>query len=180
MRAAREGLPGVPDPVDGRIDRDPSGANAAAADPCQRHADQRSGAGAGQVVQPLARIRLPDLRGGYAGYFRADGSTAPIRDDRAGPRPVRAGAVRARLEGDDGCRNPAGNRLAGPIVALIARPFHASVTLAPKMAPSSPADGLVFATILGLGSNYQMRAFSYGKPDSTSRKMLQRNPPGLR
>src|SRR5260370_14492773 len=148
MRAAREGLPGVPDPLDGRLDRDPSGANAAAADPCQRHADQRSGAGAGQVVQPLARIRLPDLRGGYAGYFRAHGNTAPIRDDRAAPRPVRAGAVLARLEGDDGCRHPARNRRASPIVALIPRPFHASVTLAPKMAPSSPAAGPLFAPIL--------------------------------
>src|SRR3981081_3383148 len=58
MRAARQGLPGVPNPVDGRIDRDPSGANATAADPCQRHPDQRPGTGAGQVVQPAARIRL--------------------------------------------------------------------------------------------------------------------------
>src|ERR1035437_6014913 len=77
MRAARQGLSGVPDPFDGRIDRDPSGANAAAADPCQRDADQRSGAGAGQMVQPLTRIRLPDLRRGDPGYFRASTSRSP-------------------------------------------------------------------------------------------------------
>src|ERR1019366_10272105 len=96
-----------------------SGANAAAADPCQRDADQRPGAGAGQMVQPLARIRLPDLRRGDPGYLRAHGNIAPVRDDRAAPRPVRAGPVRTRLEGDDGCGNLAGNRLAGTVVALI-------------------------------------------------------------
>ena len=30
--------------------------------PCQRHPDQRAGAGAGQMVQPAAWFRLPDLR----------------------------------------------------------------------------------------------------------------------
>ena len=38
MRAARQGLPGVPHRLDGRVDRDPSGADAAAADPCHGHA----------------------------------------------------------------------------------------------------------------------------------------------
>ena len=36
-----QGLSGVPHRLDGRVHRDPSGADAAAADPCQRHADQR-------------------------------------------------------------------------------------------------------------------------------------------
>src|SRR5580692_6281741 len=118
MRAARQGVSGVPHPLDGRIYRDPSGANAAAADSCQRHPDQRPGAGAGQMVQPAARIRLFDLRRGDAGYFRAHGNTAPLRDDRAAPRPVRAGAVRTWFQGNDGRRNSAGKRLAGFVVAL--------------------------------------------------------------
>ena len=44
MRPARQGLPGVPGGFDGRVHRDPPGADAAAADPCQRHPDQRAGA----------------------------------------------------------------------------------------------------------------------------------------
>src|SRR4030088_414685 len=133
MRAARQGLPGVPNLVDGRIDRDPSGANATAADPCQRHPDQRPGAGAGQVVQPAARIRLPDLRGGDAGYFRAHGNPAPVRDDRAAPRPVRAGPVRPGFKGEEGCQNPAEKRLAGTVVAL------APASLSPANRTKPPA-----------------------------------------
>src|SRR6266404_8764812 len=153
MRAARQGLSGVPHPLDGRINRDPSGADAAVADPCQRYPDQRSGTGAGQMVQPLARFRLPDLRGGYAGYLRAHGDLAPLRDDRVAPRPVRAGAVRARLQGNDGRRNSAGERLAGIVLALICARPHATVTRASKAALSSPANDLVFATITGIGSD---------------------------
>src|SRR6266403_838334 len=152
MCAARQGLSGVSHPLDGRINRDPSGANAAAADPCQRHPDQRPGTGAGEMVQPLTRIRLPDLRGGDAGYLRAHGNLAPLRDDRAAPRPVRAGAVRARLQGNDGRRNSAGERLAGIVLALICATPHATVTRASKAALSSPANDLVFATIIGTGS----------------------------
>src|SRR5258706_5164396 len=153
MRAARQGLSGVPHPLDGRINRHPSGADAAAEDPCQRHPDQRPGTGAGQMVQPLAWIRLPDLRGGYAGYLRAHGNPAPLRDDRAAPRPVRAGAVRARLQGNDGGRNSAGERLARIVLALICATLHATVTRAPKAALSSPANDLVFAEITGTGSD---------------------------
>ncbi len=36
------------------------GADAAAAHPCQCDADQRPGAGAGEMVQPLARLRILD------------------------------------------------------------------------------------------------------------------------
>src|SRR5436305_11313509 len=139
MRAARQGLSGVPHHLDGRVNRDPSAANAAAADPRQRYPDQRSGTGAGQMVQPLTRIWLPDLRGGYAGYLRAHGNLAPLRDDRAAPRPVRAGAVRTRLQGNDGRRNPAGERLAGIVLALICATPHATVTRAPIAALSGPA-----------------------------------------
>src|ERR1700687_3745255 len=153
MRAARQGLSGVPHPLDGRIDGDPSGADAAAADPRQRHPDPWSGTGAGQMLQPLTRIRLPDLRRGHAGHLRAHGNLAPLRDDGAAPRPVRAGAVRTRLQGHDGRRNPAGKRLAGTVLAVIVRSLHATVTRTPKMALSSPANGLVFLTIVGMGSN---------------------------
>src|SRR3979409_2170986 len=142
MRAACEGLSGVPDPFDGRIDGDPPGANAAAADPCQRHPDQRLGAGAGQVVQQAARIRLPDLRRGDAGYFRAHGNIAPVRYDRAAPWPVRAGAVRTRFQGYDGCRNPAGTSIAGSVLALSAPPPtlpNRDVSPAPKMASAGAA-----------------------------------------
>src|SRR3984893_17929578 len=121
MRAARQGLSGVSDPLDGRIDGDPSGTNAAGTDPCQRHADQRVGAGAGQMVQSAARIRLPDLRRGGSRYLRAYGTLAPLWNDRAAPRSICAGAVRTRVQGNDGCRNPAGNRLARTLVALVAR-----------------------------------------------------------
>src|SRR6266436_6441881 len=127
--------------------------DAAAKDPCQRHPDQWPGTGAGQMVQPVARIRLPDLRGGYPGHLRAHGNLAPLRDDRAAPRPVRAGAVRARLQGNDGRRDSAGERLAGIVLALICATPHATVTRAPKAALSSPANRLVLATITGVGSD---------------------------
>src|SRR6202011_3827252 len=121
---------------------------------------QRPGAGAGQVVQPLTRIRFPDLRRGDAGYLRAYGNIAPVRDDRVAPRPVRAGAVRTRFQGDDGCRNPAGKRLARTVVALVARPFDPYLTQMsarrPKMAPVSVAGSLVFDTIAGLGSRSRL------------------------
>src|SRR5712691_356896 len=139
MCAARLGLSALPHPLDGRINRDPSGADAAAADPCQRYPDQRSGTGAGQMVQPLTRIRLPDLRGGYAGYLRAHGNLAPLRDDRAAPRPVRAGAVRTRLQGNDGRRNSAGERLARIVLALIGATPHTTVARAPQASLSGPA-----------------------------------------
>src|SRR6185312_17148516 len=129
MRAAGEGLSGIPNPFDGRVDRDPSGADAAAADPCQRHPDQRTGAGAGEVVQSAARIRLPDLRGGDAGHLCPYGDLAPIRDDRVAPRSVRAGALWTRLQGNDGRRDPAGVRRARPVVPL-ATPFDITKLLA--------------------------------------------------
>ena len=100
----------------------------------------------------LRGFRLPDLRGGYAGYLRAHGNLAPLRDDRAAPRPVRAGAVRARLQGNDGRRNSARERLAGIVLALICATPHATVTRASKAALSSPANDLVFAGIIGVGS----------------------------
>src|SRR5215212_8002560 len=121
MRAARQGLPGVPHSLDGRFRRDPSGADAAAADTCQRHSDERSRAGAGQMVQQAAWFRLPDLRGGDTGYLRAHGDPAPLRNDGAAPRAICAGAVRTRFQGDDGRGDPAGRRFVRIVVALIAR-----------------------------------------------------------
>src|SRR5436190_9161142 len=118
MRAARQGLPGFPYRLDGRVDRDPPGADAAAADPRHGHRDLRAGAGAGQMVQPLARFRLSDLRRGYARYLRAYGNPATLRHDRAPPRPIRTGAVWAGFQGHDGSRNPSRDRAVGAVVAL--------------------------------------------------------------
>src|ERR1700732_3087993 len=70
------------------------------------------------MVQPPARIRLPDLWRGHAGHICTHGDVAPLRDDRVAPRPVRAGPVWARLQGHDGRRNPAGSRLARTFFAL--------------------------------------------------------------
>src|ERR1700675_3275247 len=188
MRPARQGLSGVPDPLAGRVHRDPSGADAAAADPCQRRPDQRSGAGAGQVVQPASRLRLPDLRRGDSGYFRPYGNPAPLRDDRTAPRPVRAGPVRTRLQGHDGGRNSAGNRLTGTVLALIAPPFQrASETETDRLAsknprtlriPQKPALGLDpgadtgFAN--GIRATYWLEACSSANRIPSSRKMLRR------
>ena len=55
---------------------------------------------------------------GTPGYLRAHGNAAPLRHDRTAPRPVCAGAVRARLQGHDGGRDSAGERIAGAVVAL--------------------------------------------------------------
>ncbi len=103
--ATPQGLAGVPRPVDGRVDRDPPGADAAAAHPCHGDADQRARARAGQMVQPAARVRLPDPRRGHARHLRAHGDAAPLRPRRAAARADRAGALRAGAEGPDGGRS---------------------------------------------------------------------------
>src|SRR6201986_1666018 len=121
MHAARQGLPGFPHRLDGRINRDPSGADAAAAHPCHGDPDLRPRAGAGQMVQPLARLRLPDLRRGYAGYLRAHGDAAPLRHDRAAPGTICAGPLWAGFQGHDGGGNPPRNRAVGAVLALSAR-----------------------------------------------------------
>ncbi len=43
-----------------------SGTDAAGANPCQRDGDERARARSGEMVQPLARLRLPDVRRGHA------------------------------------------------------------------------------------------------------------------
>src|SRR6516162_11275757 len=73
------------------------------------------------MVQPPARIRLPDLRGGDAGYLCPYGDAAPVRDDRTQARSVCPGAVRAGLQRHDGGRNSPGNRLARSVFALARR-----------------------------------------------------------
>ena len=40
----------------------------------------------GEVVQPAARLRLPDARGRHAGHLRPHGDAAPLRHDRAAAR----------------------------------------------------------------------------------------------
>ncbi len=69
--------------------------------------------------QPASRLRLPHLRRRHAGHFRAHGNPAPLRHDRAAPRPVRTGPVRTGFQGHDGRRNPARNRRTRTVVALI-------------------------------------------------------------
>src|SRR6516164_6403811 len=119
MRAAGEGLSGIPDRLDGRIHGDPPGPDVAAPDPCNGHSDQRSGASTGKMVQPPARLRLPDLRGRHPRHLRAYGNVASLRDDRTASRPVRVGTLRTRLQGHDGGRNPARDRLTRAFLALI-------------------------------------------------------------
>src|ERR1700761_2292039 len=118
MRAARKRLPGLPDSLDGRTDGNPSGADAAAANACQRHSDQRSRAGTGQVVQSAARLRFPEPRRGDTGYLRAHGDLAPFRNDRAASWSICDGPVRARLEGHDGGRDLSREWLACLVLAL--------------------------------------------------------------
>ena len=60
---------GIPHLFDGRVHSAASGANAAAAHPCDGGADQRPRAGAGEVVQPAARVRLPHARRGTPDIF---------------------------------------------------------------------------------------------------------------
>ncbi len=59
----------------------------------QRDADQRSGTGAGQMVRPPARLRLPDHGSGYARHLRSYGDVAALRHDGTASRPVRHGAL---------------------------------------------------------------------------------------
>ena len=66
--------------------RDPSGADAAAANPCYCDADERPRTGTGQMVQSASRLRLSDARGGHARHFRAHGNAAPLRHDRIAAR----------------------------------------------------------------------------------------------
>ena len=81
-------------------------------------ADQRARAGAGQVVQSAARLRVSHPRRGYARHFRAYGDLAPLRLDRVAAGPVRAGALRARAQGLDGGRGASRRRAARPGLAL--------------------------------------------------------------
>jgi CspA family cold shock protein len=101
----------------GRIHRDPPGAML----PPRTHVSvtPTSGLERAQVkwFNRLRRIWLLTCGEGRR-ISSAHGNLAPLRNDRAAPRPVRAGAVRARLEGDDGGRNSAGSRLARSVVAL--------------------------------------------------------------
>src|ERR1700730_11148803 len=107
------------DPVDGRVDRDPSGADAAAADPRHRHAEQRARAGSGQMVQPVARLRVLDPWRWYAGHLRAHGDFAPVRYHRAAARTVRHGTLWTGPEGHDGRRGPPRGRIARTGLPLI-------------------------------------------------------------
>ena len=112
---------------------------------------------------------------GTPDIFRTHGDIAPLRDDRVAPRPVRAGAVRARLQGHDGRRNPAGSRLAGAVVALIAAPFRrrsSTTQVQPRRRKSrrEPVPhGLVFATIVRLGSGCEIL---HGRGESVVHEFL--------
>ena len=77
------------------FDGDPSGADAAAANPCYCHPDERSRTGTGEMVQSASRFRLPDARGGDPGHLCPHGNVAPVRHHRVAAGPVRAGPVRA-------------------------------------------------------------------------------------
>ena len=89
----------------------------------------------------LRGLWLPDLRGGDARHLRAHGNSAPLRHDRAAARPVCAGAVRARLQGHDGRRDPPRDRAVGTVVALIASKLADAIVSQPASAYAS-ATGL--------------------------------------
>src|SRR4051794_13081538 len=110
--AAAERSAGFSYPLDGRVDRSPTGRNAACPHACAGDADKRLGARGGEVVQPAARLWLPDAGGGHGRYLRAHGDAAALWTDRASAGPDRAGAFRSRTQRDDGrgspTRRPAG------------------------------------------------------------------------
>ena len=85
--------------------------------PCQRHADQWAGAGAGQIVEPAARFRFPDLRRGHARYFV---HMETLR--RFGMTELRPGQyVLVRFgpgQGHDGGGDPSRDRTVGAVLAL--------------------------------------------------------------
>ena len=80
------------------LDGHPSGADAATAHPCERDPDQRARAGASEVVQSTARLRLSDPRRRHARHLCSHGDPAPIRHHRIAAGAVPAGSVRARPE----------------------------------------------------------------------------------
>jgi hypothetical protein len=116
MRSALA-VPGVRILSDGRIDRDPPGADAAAADPCR--VTLTSGPERAQVKW-FNRLRgfgfltcgegTPDI---FVHMKRCAASAWPNC-----ARPVCAGAVRARLQGHDGSRDPSRDRAVGAVLAL--------------------------------------------------------------
>ncbi len=121
----------LPHPVDGRIDSGASCADAAAAHSRDGDADQRARAGAGEVVQSAARLRVPDPGRWNSGHLRPHGDLAALRHHRVAARPVRHGALWAGAEGDDGGGGPAGRRPAGASLplALINKSLRATCRL---------------------------------------------------
>src|SRR5262245_8268074 len=87
------------------------------------------------MVQPPARIRLSHARGGDAGHLRPYGDVAPLRADRAAPRPDRAGALRPGPQGTDGCRGAAGRHgRTGRVTLINTYPQAAPTPSAPPQA----------------------------------------------
>src|SRR5262249_54121990 len=70
------------------------------------------------MVQSPARLRIRDARRRYAGYFRAHGDLAPLRDHRIAARSMGARALRAWPQGPHGDRCAARRRSARPGFAL--------------------------------------------------------------
>src|ERR1700691_791422 len=121
-----KGVASLPHSFDGRIDGDPSGADAAAANPCYGDPHQRPRTSTGEMVQSASRVRLPHAGGGDGGHFRAHGDAASLWHCRIAAGPVRLGALRPGSQGLDGRRSPPRGRttwsgvpLAGVALALV-------------------------------------------------------------
>src|SRR5437762_10909829 len=144
---------GVPDHLNGRIQRGSSGADAAGAHPCYGRADKRARTSTGQMVQSASRLRFLNPRGGHARHFRAHGNAPTLRHGGIAPRPVRLGALWPWSQRPDGRRGPAGERLARPGIALALGGFLLRIALNGKsslarssLAKSSLATALLVAS----------------------------------
>ena len=96
-----------------------------------------------QVVQPAARLRLPDPRRGHAGHLRPHGDAAPLRHRRAEAGREGVRALRRRLQGPDGGRGAPRRHRAAPfaLTACVQRPCSRFLGLSSRSRAAAAAAG---------------------------------------